>query len=100
MKARIAVVATLLAVSACAERLTGPDAQQAARDYQSKTIAADKTPILFLDGTEVTADVVRTFPADSIASVEVIKGGKALEKYGSRAQNGVILIVSKRAAKI
>jgi TonB-dependent SusC/RagA subfamily outer membrane receptor len=93
---RLAIPLALVVVAGCAEKLVGPDAQAAAREYQSKSIAPDKTPLVFVDGKELPADSLRRFAADQIESVEVLKGPKAIGLYGARAQNGVIYVVTKR----
>ncbi len=74
-----------------------------------KTIQGDNQPLIVIDGVPVdnntqgegTAGCAQQSrlndlnPAD-IASVEVLKGAAAAALYGSRAQNGVIVITTKR----
>jgi TonB-dependent SusC/RagA subfamily outer membrane receptor len=96
MTARLALPLALVIAAGCADKLTGPQAQAAAREYQSKSIAADKTPLILVNGQEISADSLQRFPADRVESVEVLKGAKSVELYGARAQNGVILVVTKR----
>ena len=55
-------------------------------------------PLFFLDGQPVAA--VDVIPADAIASISVIKGQAAVERYGAHAKNGVVLIVSKKASTL
>jgi len=102
MTNRLALPLALIVAAGCADKLTGPEAQAAARQYQSRVslnggpIAADKTPLIFVDGKEFSADSVRRFPSENIESVEVFKGNAAIKKYGARAQNGVIVVVTKK----
>jgi len=74
-----------------------------------KTIQGDNQPLIVIDGVPVNNSTQGTGvagvqqqsrlndlnPAD-IASVEVLKGAAAAALYGSRAQNGVIVITTKR----
>ena len=96
MTSRLALPLALIIAAGCAEKLTGPAAQSAAHDYQSKTVAADKTPLVFVDGKELSVDSLRRYPVDRIESIEVLKGPKSIQLYGDAARNGVILVVTKR----
>ena len=97
MTIRFAIPLVLVVTAAgCAERLIGPAAQSAAREYQSKSTPADKTPLILVDGKEMSADSLRHFPADLVESVEVVKGPRSIDLYGARAQHGVILVRTKR----
>ena len=49
---------------------------------------------MFLDGKEIANDRVREMNRENIETVEVFKGAAALEEYGARARNGVILNTS------
>src|SRR6185436_14881842 len=71
MTIRLALPLALIVAAGCADKLTGPAAQSAAREYQSKSIAASRTPIIFVDGKEIPADSLRRFPVEDIESVEV-----------------------------
>ena len=100
MRLRLPLLVATVAVSACSsERLTGPAAQDAARQYQATTMAATTEPLFMLDGKEVAANVVRTMKPESIESIEVLKGKSAAEKYGERGRNGVIFVTTKGAEK-
>jgi TonB-dependent SusC/RagA subfamily outer membrane receptor len=94
---RISLVLAVFALSACAgDRLTGPAAQEAVAGYQVRSVSASKTPLIFLDGKEITSLDAKELDSRTIESVEVLKGQKALETYGARAANGVIFIASKK----
>ena len=56
-----------------------------------------KTPLYILDGKMVTS-ISDIAPSD-IESVSVLKGAMATKKYGEKAANGVIEIISKKNAK-
>jgi hypothetical protein len=91
---RIAIALISLGLVACnGDRLTGVDARKAAEQYGE--LALSNTPLVFLDGREIGNDAVLNMDRENIEAVEVVKGRAALEKYGTRARNGVILITSK-----
>ena len=56
-----------------------------------------KTPLYILDG-KIVASINDIAPTD-IESVSVLKGAMAIKKYGEKAANGVVEIVSKKNAK-
>ncbi len=95
----LVLVALVLSASACsAERLTGPAAQDAARQYQARAEVSAQDPLILVDGREIAGDALRSISPDSIQTVEVIKGATAVRLYGERASRGVILVVTKAAA--
>lgn len=61
---------------------------------------SDASPVVYIDGVRVDrAAEERTglddlAPGD-IAEVDVLKGDKAVERYGAEAENGVILVTTK-----
>ncbi len=56
----------------------------------------DKKPIIFIDGKKSNSKKMEKLGGNSIEKVEIIKGDKAIEKYGEKAKNGVILITTKK----
>jgi TonB-dependent SusC/RagA subfamily outer membrane receptor len=58
-----------------------------------------RAPLFIVDGVIVTADAFEglKIEASDIQSIEVVKGAAAAARYGSRAENGVILITTKNA---
>ncbi|MEX2344881.1 MAG: TonB-dependent receptor [Balneolaceae bacterium] len=59
------------------------------------TLAASSEPLVLIDGIP---GALNTVAPDDIESVDILKDGSAAAIYGSRGQNGVILIRTKRAA--
>lgn len=55
----------------------------------------DKEPLIILDGKEITQKEMDALDTDAIKSINVYKGTKAIEKYGKKAINGVIVISKK-----
>ena len=55
----------------------------------------DKSPLIFLNGKEITKKDMEDLDTDSIANINVYKGDKAIEKYGKKAADGVIEITTK-----
>jgi len=57
----------------------------------------DQGPLIIVDGILLNGNSTDINPED-IESIEVVKGAAGASMYGSRAQNGVISIKTKRAA--
>ena len=87
------LLAALTVVSCSGERLTGVAAQDAARTYQSAAAPATE-PLILLDGKAISVAEVRVLDAKTIESVQVVKGRAALQQYGERAANGVVVITT------
>jgi TonB-linked SusC/RagA family outer membrane protein len=61
------------------------------------TITGSQAPLIIVDGV-ITDNRLSDIDALDVASIEVVKGAAAASLYGSRAQNGVIQISTKRGA--
>ena len=59
-----------------------------------KSTDSDVKPLFILDGKEIVEGMEDVNP-ENIESINVLKGKKALEKYGDKGQNGVVEIISK-----
>ncbi len=57
---------------------------------------ADGTPLIIMDGKEVTEGKMKDLDHENIETIEVLKGSKAVEKYGDKARDGVVIITSKK----
>ncbi|MDN5201529.1 M56 family metallopeptidase [Fulvivirgaceae bacterium BMA10] len=61
---------------------------------------AEAQPLYFINDIEIDAKNLKKFPVDdNIASINVLKGSVAVEKYGDRAKDGVVLIQTKTLNK-
>ncbi|MEW4925463.1 M56 family metallopeptidase [Algibacter sp. 2305UL17-15] len=58
-------------------------------------ITQDKNPIYMVDGKEITKEEAEKIPKENIEAIHVLKGEKAIEKYGDNGKNGVIEITLK-----
>ncbi|TYA58208.1 M56 family metallopeptidase [Formosa maritima] len=56
----------------------------------------DQNPLIILDGKEITKEEMEKVNPENIANVNVFKGEKAIEKYGEKAKDGVIVITTKK----
>jgi len=61
------------------------------------TITGSQTPLIIVDGV-ITDNRLADIDALDVESIEVVKGAAAASLFGSRAQNGVIQITTKRGA--
>lgn len=60
------------------------------------SFANDPLPLLVVDGKEKAYSYMQSLDKDLILSVNVLKGNKALKKYGKKATNGVVIVTTKR----
>ncbi|EDP94790.1 M56 family metallopeptidase [Kordia algicida OT-1] len=56
-------------------------------------------PLFILDGKEVSKDKFSALDPDTIATVSVLKGDSATEKYGKKGKNGVVIVETKKKKK-
>jgi len=55
-----------------------------------------KDPLVFIDGEKSTKEAMKKLDSNSIENIEILKGDKAVEKYGKKAKDGVLLISTKK----
>lgn len=53
-------------------------------------------PLMIVDGKEMEGGDLEDFDPETIESVNVYKGEKAIEKYGEKAKHGVVDIITKK----
>ena len=53
--------------------------------------------IVFVDGIEKDKEMIKQIDSKDISEVRVFKGEKAMEQYGGRAKDGVIVITTNKA---
>ena len=61
----------------------------------SRPSVRDKSPLLILDGVEITSQMLNNIPPETIESFSVLKDATATALYGSRGANGVMIITTK-----
>ena len=71
-----------------------PDQEREEQKEHEKEIE-DLSPLFIIDGREVQMEEVNKLIPQEIESVNVLKGEKALNKYGEKAKYGVVEIKSK-----
>ena len=54
-------------------------------------------PLVIVDGKERSSKEMKEISPDSIEKVEVLKGKSAIDKFGEKGKNGVILITTKKS---
>ena len=54
-----------------------------------------KDPLVFIDGKKSSKEAMEKLDSKAIDNIEILKGDKALEKYGKGAKDGVLLISTK-----
>lgn len=68
--------------------LIGPEENNAQQEKEQ--------PLYYIDGKKANKEEMAKLSPKNIESVNVIKGKKAIEKYGEKAKNGVIEIFTKK----
>ncbi|MDZ7613306.1 MAG: M56 family metallopeptidase [Flavobacteriaceae bacterium] len=53
-------------------------------------------PVIFVDGKEASEKSLKDINPDTIEKMEVFKGQDAIDKYGEKGKNGVIMITTKK----
>ena len=56
----------------------------------------DSEPLIIIDGKESTEKALKKMDSKDIEKIEVIKGDKALEEYGKKAKDRVIIVTTKK----
>lgn len=59
------------------------------------TFGSNKSPLIILDGVEISTTMLNNIPPESIESFSVLKDATATSLYGSRGANGVIIVNTK-----
>lgn len=69
-------------------------------DFKIDSVGSSKasgvSPLVIMDGLEVSDDVIKKLNPNKIQSVSVLKNEAATAKYGKKGKFGVILITTKR----
>ena len=68
---------------------------EAEQEKEEEEEKEDLNPLFIIDGREVKMEEVNKLIPEEIESVNVLKGQKALDKYGEKAKYGVVEIKSK-----
>jgi len=63
------------------------------------TLSAGSNPLLVIDGLPVESISINDLNPYDIESINILKDAASAAIYGARASNGVIVVVSKKAAK-
>ena len=98
----VALVAALLSTGSATagrpERAHSPKAAPVAFTVLAPA-SVSQLPLLFVvDGVRYKGDQVPLLSAELVASVQVMKGRRALEQFGPDASYGVVVITTKLAS--
>ena len=63
----------------------------------NSSISTEVPPMYIIDGKEVDSFKIEDIKPDDIESMSVLKGDDAINKYGAKGKNGVIIIITKNA---
>jgi TonB-dependent SusC/RagA subfamily outer membrane receptor len=69
------------------------------KDVTTKLNSGIDNYLYILDGKEISkSDLEKVYSKETISSLDVLQGEKAIEKYGNKGINGVVEITSKKIA--
>jgi TonB-dependent SusC/RagA subfamily outer membrane receptor len=77
-------------------------AQETKKEGSIKLINQDVTqqnlpaPLFILDDVEMPGNDLGTLKSEDIESIDVLKEKKAIESYGEKGKNGVVIITTKK----
>ena len=69
------------------------------KEIQDGSRSMLNTPLILLDGFEISLQRMMDLDSDEVASVTLLKDGSATAIYGSRGANGIIVITTKEPEK-
>lgn len=73
--------------------LGSDESDNGSKKVEIKTMGKD--PLYIIDGKEVSKKEFKKLSPDDIATINVYKGKKASEKYGKKAKDGVVEVITK-----
>ncbi|MEO6358460.1 MAG: rhomboid family intramembrane serine protease [Ferruginibacter sp.] len=73
-----------------------PETDSLLPETSTPPVTLDKAAVFVLDGLLISRTELDAVPPDSIANVVVLKGDAAIEQYGKEAENGVLIITTKK----
>lgn len=68
-------------------------------DYVAANVLSSGSPVIIMDGIQVSLQTARDFDINNIHSVTILKDAASTAIYGLRGANGVIVIKSKKPQK-
>ncbi|GAB3267222.1 hypothetical protein GCM10027347_35830 [Larkinella harenae] len=93
--------ASLASLTACEEPASKETVQQPSGTVSLRTTEPTTQPLYILNGKKMDVSSAKKEPLsdlnpNDIQSIDVLKGEKAISKYGQEGKNGVILITTKK----
>lgn len=64
-------------------------------NHKEESVISKKQPLVIVEGSEIDQDKMDTIDPETIESITVFKDASVIEKYGQKAENGVVLIKRK-----
>lgn len=61
----------------------------------ASTFSGSTTPLIFIDGVEVSSADMNAIPSEAIENFSILKDASATALYGARGANGVVLITTR-----
>lgn len=77
-------------------QIRGTSSLPTVEDLKNESRVDLNTPLIILDGVEISLSRMRDLNDEDVNSVTILKDGSATAIYGSRGANGVVVIESRR----
>ncbi|MGI6243355.1 MAG: SusC/RagA family TonB-linked outer membrane protein [Prevotella sp.] len=77
-------------------QIRGTSSLPTVQDLKNETRVDLNTPLIILDGVEISLSRMRDLNDEDVNSVTILKDGSATAIYGSRGANGVVVIESRK----
>ncbi len=96
----ILLVSMVVSVAFAQNKLPGKKSHPQSAAISLKDSLSGKHPLILLDGEEIDKKTMDKIPADEILTVNIFKNEDGKMDYGDKGKDGVIMITSKKGAKI
>ena len=97
----VCATGVVLVSGGCAKHLAAPPVAPERVAVQRVVVqSSTDVPLILVDGRVTDSAGMNRIAPSRIESVEVLKGAAAIERYGSRAESGAIVITLKQAPLI
>ncbi|MBV4356152.1 TonB-dependent receptor plug domain-containing protein [Pinibacter aurantiacus] len=93
------LAATLSMLTFCSKN-TQKNAEQNTQQNVAIRPLENSTPLYMVDGKKIAEADFKAIDPNSIESISVWKDAKAIQKFGEEGKNGVIDVVTKKAAPV
>jgi TonB-dependent SusC/RagA subfamily outer membrane receptor len=96
----ILLFSMVVSVAFAQNKLPGKKSNPQSAAISLKDSLSGKHPLILFDGKEIDKKTMDKIPSDEILTVNIFKNEDGKKDYGDKGKDGVIMITSKKGAKI